>query len=708
MNKSQLLEQLDQAWPDSTKTQHAFLKDQDQKNLFVQDLISALTHPQESFSIYTHSELDQKLTLVQKRKPREILASVFKAWGSGLIPILLDPELSGPQVQDLVETWGLYPLKSFNPDDEDKELFLAMATSGSSGPSKLIGLGAQQMSQSCFMLKSFLGSRFPKSWGLSLPCWHIGGFMLLWRMLCTGGQVYELNLKNSKWSHASPQLQAISLVPTQLQRLISRGQTEMLAKLSLILIGGAACPVPLTQKSKEHGLQVYLSYGSTETCSAVALSSITKNDTPTLLSPLPGVVFQNQGDDVLEVSSPSLHSWRIENRKLTHQNSQSFFQTQDKAHLKKSGELEILGRTDAVFISGGENISTQRVEKIASQYPLVQEVMLLKRKDPEFGHVGHLYYRASGQVALDFEFHFFNYLKENLRGFERPKSLEVMPSYSSLKAPRHSWQKKIEHQSLAYEKRPTLFLLHGFMGVPEEFFDMKQALVSKGLPAWKIEMLTLPGHGHNQILDETSTQTIQHNHAKTLRKKLGQDHILYGYSMGARVLSTWLHLNPVETHIPLKGLILESAHPGGLNLEESKQRAHQDALLFDPQSVHFKSFLEKWSKLPLFEGLSKSPRSQELIEIKSKRHNPTQIYRALQAFSVSHQPNVTKTWQFLAKTKPLYYLSGNKDHKYTKIGEKLAENSSIKHCLHPWASHNIHILDPNWCADKILEAYNRA
>ena len=70
------------------------------------------------------------------------------------------------------------------------------------------------------------------------------------------------------------QITHLSLVPTQLERLLKTGKgRNSLHKLKLILLGGSAIPESLIEHSSKLGLKLRTTYGSTEMASQVATSS---------------------------------------------------------------------------------------------------------------------------------------------------------------------------------------------------------------------------------------------------------------------------------------------------------------------------------------------------------------------------------------------------------------------------------------------------
>ena len=66
-------------------------------------------------------------------------------------------------------------------------------------------------------------------------------------------------------------------------------------------------------------------------------------------------------------------------------NAEGWFQTKDKGQWLDD-ELVIQGRLDNMFISGGENIQPEEIEKVIAQSDLVKQVFVLPKHDEEFGH----------------------------------------------------------------------------------------------------------------------------------------------------------------------------------------------------------------------------------------------------------------------------------------------------------------------------------
>ncbi|WP_420068265.1 AMP-binding enzyme, partial [Actinobacillus pleuropneumoniae] len=66
-------------------------------------------------------------------------------------------------------------------------------------------------------------------------------------------------------------------------------------------------------------------------------------------------------------------------------NQEGWLQTKDRGEWNAAGKLVVKGRLDNMFISGGENIQPEDVEKVIYQSGLVSQVFVLPVEDAEFG-----------------------------------------------------------------------------------------------------------------------------------------------------------------------------------------------------------------------------------------------------------------------------------------------------------------------------------
>ena len=224
---------------------------------------------------------------------------------------------------------------------------------------------------------------------LNLPLFHISGIALFIRCFTAGAR-----LLFPEESHLATH---ISMVPTQLYRL-----KEPLPKLKCLLVGGA--PIP---KALPSIYPLYATYGMTECASMAAL-----NDTF-----LPHIEWKIAPDGELFLRGPSLLHHYFEQAP---RQSDEWLATRDIARFE--GKLEILGRKDRQFISGGENIQPEEIESALLQIPEILEARVEPKPHEEFGMrpIARIY--CEQPISLD---QIRETLEKTLPRFKIPDSFEI-------------------------------------------------------------------------------------------------------------------------------------------------------------------------------------------------------------------------------------------------------------------------------------------
>lgn len=145
-------------------------------------------------------------------------------------------------------------------------------------------------------------------WLLCLPLYHVGGLSVVIRSAIYGTAVvlqngFDVSMVCDALEHQAVTL--VSLVPTQLYRLLDTLPSS-LPHLRLILLGGAAATPDLLTRAAH--LPVATTYGLTEACSqvATALPDAATVKPGTVGKPLPGISIQvvdDQGSRCRRVKS---------------------------------------------------------------------------------------------------------------------------------------------------------------------------------------------------------------------------------------------------------------------------------------------------------------------------------------------------------------------------------------------------------------------
>jgi|GEM_PF-110918 len=105
-----------------------------------------------------------------------------------------------------------------------------------------------------------------------LPVYHVSGLMQFLRSLTTGGRLVILPFKEvvaGKGRDIDPRDFFISLVPTQLQRLLRANAANWLSQFHTVLLGGAPAYESLLTQARQQGIRLAPTYGMTETASQV-------------------------------------------------------------------------------------------------------------------------------------------------------------------------------------------------------------------------------------------------------------------------------------------------------------------------------------------------------------------------------------------------------------------------------------------------------
>lgn len=249
-----------------------------------------------------------------------------------------------------------------------------VATSGSSGFAKEIGLSASALFASARASNDYLGARTGDTWSLVLPLTHIAGVNVLVRSLDLGRE--PLDLRNVEES--LPNADFTSIVPTQLHRAVNEtGQLlRHLQSAHRVLVGGAALMPQLREEADSAQVRVTSTYGMTETSGGCIYDGVA----------LPGIQVDIKGGRIA-FKGEMLASYYLPRqpgesiRPIADEDG--WFHSNDIGRFEE-GRLIVEGRTDDVIISGGEKISLRVVEGFLK--PLIDgDVIAFPQSDPEWG-----------------------------------------------------------------------------------------------------------------------------------------------------------------------------------------------------------------------------------------------------------------------------------------------------------------------------------
>jgi O-succinylbenzoic acid--CoA ligase len=323
------------------------------------------------------------VVLVERTGPRllELLAAALDGSGPAIAP--LDAGLPPARLAALVE--ALDPGSVEGPDgvttirsDQEKGVAEGTAvivpTSGSTGVPKGVELSAAALLHSARASLARIGARPGERWLCCLPAMYIAGLQVLVRSLVSGTDPVLVDRADAQTVAGSGCVH-VSLVPTQLQRLLGGREGDMstpLAGFRSVLLGGAAPPAGLLDAARAARVPVVTTYGMTETSGGCVYDGI----------PLDGVRVRTGDDDRIWIAGPVLFSGYRGGPRVA---SDGWLQTGDLGRMDSAGRLMVRGRADDVINTGGYLVVPGEVAAVLQTCPGVRDVAVLGLPDPEWG-----------------------------------------------------------------------------------------------------------------------------------------------------------------------------------------------------------------------------------------------------------------------------------------------------------------------------------
>ncbi|NQX43338.1 Acyl-CoA synthetase (AMP-forming)/AMP-acid ligase II [Pedobacter steynii] len=169
------------------------------------------------------------------------------------------------------------------------------------------------------------------------------------------------------------QIESVTLVPVMLRRMLEEHK-EALQSLKCIISGGAVLsPVLAGDAMLNLGNKLYNLYGTSEAgvCLLAGPEDLKKYP-GTIGKPLDGVSLQiREGQLWLKCA------WSAE--------KDQWISTGDMGYQDGAGYYYLLGRSDDMIVSGGENVYPYELELLLMQHPLIKEVLVTGVEDETFG-----------------------------------------------------------------------------------------------------------------------------------------------------------------------------------------------------------------------------------------------------------------------------------------------------------------------------------
>ena len=264
-------------------------------------------------------------------------------------------------------------------------------------------------------------------WLLSLPLYHVGGLAVLVRCAVAGATVavpdktamHADALANTGATH-------VSLVATQLRRLLDATDGPPPTSLQAVLLGGGPIPEALLRRGYERGWPLLTSYGCTEMASQVTTTSpgAPFDDLRTAGRRLPHRRVQINDGQIMVAGAPLFAAYVTPQGLEDPRTGDGWYPTGDRGRFDASGRLHVLGRMDRMFVSGGENVQPEEIETALERIDGVERAVVEPVPSAEYGQRPVAFLRTTRSLASS---HLRRVLRQRLPGFKVPDAFHSLP-----------------------------------------------------------------------------------------------------------------------------------------------------------------------------------------------------------------------------------------------------------------------------------------
>src|SRR6478609_3646115 len=275
---------------------------------------------------------------------------------------------TGPRTADVIAAVDRWLAAPGEPDP------WVVETSGSTGRPKRVALSRRAMLASADASAARVGGA--GRWLLALPASYVAGLNVIVRSLVAGHEPVVLEDSFADAVAALGPGGFLSVVPTQLHRLLDT-DASALAELDTVLLGGGPIDPALRARAAEAGVRIVATYGSAETCGGCVYDGL----------PLDGVALALSTDGRIRITGPTLFDRYLDDEPATRAALvDGWFVTSDAGRLDEDGRLSVLGRVDDMVVSGGVNVPAAAVAARLREHPAVTAAEVVGVPDVEWGN----------------------------------------------------------------------------------------------------------------------------------------------------------------------------------------------------------------------------------------------------------------------------------------------------------------------------------
>lgn len=292
-------------------------------------------------------------------------------------------------------------LGNFLIDWFSKEDFLEVQTSGSTGSPKKIQLKKEYMVNSALATGAFFNLNPGDSALLCLSADFIAGKMMLVRAMVLGLNLDFVAPSSNPLKENLKSYDFCAMVPLQVENSLDK--MHLFKKL---IIGGAPVSSGLKMKLQNSGIDIFETYGMTETITHIAAKRLERE----YFTVLPNVNIFTDKRGCLVIKAPKISEFEVVTNDLVEIHSESSFKW--------------LGRYDNVINSGGIKLSPEEIEQKLSRI-IQKRFFVSSLPDETLGEKLILVLEGSHEPNLKESIASLTSLEK----YEIPKSIHFVPKF---------------------------------------------------------------------------------------------------------------------------------------------------------------------------------------------------------------------------------------------------------------------------------------
>ncbi|SKB11638.1 O-succinylbenzoic acid--CoA ligase [Planktothrix sp. PCC 11201] len=354
--------------------------------------------------------------------------------------------------------------KPLNSNHEILKNLIMIPTGGTSGNIKFTVHNWDSLTASVIGVQQYF--QFPTINSFcALPLYHVSGLMQWMRSLLTNGQLVLTSFKTVEaedWINFNPTNYFISLVPTQLHRLLQYPSlTRWLSQFQIVLLGGAPPWLELLEQSRFYQIPLALTYGMTETASQIVTlrpsDFLQDNNSCGKVLPHAQIKIYNENGEELKTNQLGIIKIKADSLMLGYYQDNfepnlriNSFTTDDLGYWNEQGYLTLVRRQSNKIITGGENVFPAEVEAVIFSTGLVKDICVIGKPDQYWGEIVVAVYVPNYKQLLEVELE--QAILGKLSKFKHPKlwiSVEQLPRNSQGKLN----QQQIQEWVMGYQDR---------------------------------------------------------------------------------------------------------------------------------------------------------------------------------------------------------------------------------------------------------------